>query len=148
MVRIYIPGLTGLSLRVAVTTNGVTWTAGVVDTASRAVETVHEVIPASKIKRVCYMGTGTRVPADEGRAVVILLAAIGGVSSKELWELARIGTEPEEPPLPKRPRGRPRKHPLPSPDSEELPEIPVGLVPSAAVARGRLVLVSDADSPL
>ena len=77
VVRIYISGL-GLSLRVAVTTNGQSWTAGVVDTARRTVETAHDVIPASKIKRVCYMGIGTSFPPDEMRAVVILCLRLRG----------------------------------------------------------------------
>ena len=69
-------------MRVAVTTNGHSWTAGIVDTASRAVETADAVIPASKIKRVCYMGTGTWLPPDEMRAAVLVLSAIAGLDSR------------------------------------------------------------------
>jgi len=72
------------------------------------------------------------------------------MSHKKLWELARIGTDPEEPPLPKRPRGRPRKHLL-GPTGEpsaEWEEILVGIEPSRAVVRGRLCLEEDTEPVL
>ena len=123
MVRVYIPGLTGLSLRVTVTTNGQSWTAGVVDTLSRAVATDHGVIPASKIKRVRYIGIGTRFSADEVRAAVILLAAIGGMEGRELMELAQdsIGLVDPFPAIAKHLPGKPR--------IREQKEIPSGLHP-------------------
>ena len=120
MMRVHIPGLTGLALRVAVTTNGQSWTAGVVDTMSRAVATAHEVIPASKIKRVCYMGTGTWLPADEVRAAVILLAAIGGMEGRELMELAQDSIGLVDPPVAA--KHLPGKHRI-----REQKEIPSGL---------------------
>jgi hypothetical protein len=124
VVRVHIPGLSGLSLWVAVTTNGQSWSAGVVDTATRAVATHHEVIPSSKIKRVCYMGTGTWLPPDEIRAAVILLSAITGLNNRGLWELAHEGTGLD----PRRHlRGRSRK-PISVTDSKQ-EEILNGLTP-------------------
>ena len=144
MVNIYVPGLCGLSLRVAATTNGAAWHAGIVNTESRGVELASgEMIPASAIRRLCYRGEGTRIPFQEARSVILLLSMIGGMPHHQLLELAWEGMKPKDPPAPKRPPGRPHKHPLPAVGSCR--EIPVGLTPSGVLPNGRLVLEDDPD---
>ncbi len=147
MVNIYVPGLCGLSLSVAATTNGATWHGGIVKTETRAVELAGgEVIPASAIRRLCYQGEGTRIPFQEARSVILLLSMIGGVPHRQLLEMAWEGIKPKDPPAPKRPPGRPRKQPLPEIDPWR--EIPVGLMPSRVLPNGRLVLEDDSDTAL
>jgi hypothetical protein len=104
VVNIYVPGLCGLSLRVAATTNGATWHAGIVNTESRGVELASgEMIPASAIRRLCYRGEGTRIPFQEARSIILLLSMIGGMPHHQLLELAWEGMKPKDPPAPKRP---------------------------------------------
>lgn len=135
MIRVRVPGI-GLDLTVIATTNGSCFHRGVVRTASRDVEIASgELIPAHAIKQIRYSGPGCWVDPGEARAVVLLLAAIGGMGHKELLAMAKIGMEPEVLPLPKRPRGRPRKHSVP--DTEPWEEQPAGLLPAAALHRGR-----------
>jgi hypothetical protein len=134
MVRVHVPGLCGLALRVTATTNGVVWHHGVLDTATRSVETIDgAVIPRSQVLRLRHDGGGTWISPLEAREVVLLLSMIGGMPHHQLLKLAWEGMKPEDRPVPRHPRGRPRKHPLLGAGPQK--EIPVGLNPVAAVPK-------------
>jgi hypothetical protein len=105
VIRIRVPGV-GFGLAIQVTTNGITQHRGVVDLGTQSIETVAgEVIPRAQVLRVCHNGSGVWVNPDEARAVVLLLSMIAGVPHRQLLEMAKAGTEPEEPQAPKRPQG-------------------------------------------
>lgn len=71
MVRVYVPGLCGMSLRVRATTNSTTWHVGSVNLETHAVETVKgEVIPRSAVRRLRYEGIGTWIHPREAREIV------------------------------------------------------------------------------
>jgi hypothetical protein len=145
--RVYVPGLTGFSLQVRATTNSTTWHAGFVNLQTQAVETLEgEIIPRSAVRWLRYEGPGTWIPPLEAREVILLLAMIGGMPYHQLLELAWEGMKPEDPPVPRRPRGRPRKYPQPVADSWS--EVPVGLAPLGVLPNGRLVLEDDSDIAL
>ena len=96
MVRVYVPGLSELALRVAVTTNACVWHRGIVNLDTQNIETEEgEVISRAQVRWVRHNGTGTWVNPGEARAVVLLLSMIGGVSHARLLEMAKYGTEPE-----------------------------------------------------
>ena len=136
MVRVHVPGLSGLTLRVSVTTNGACWHQGIVDTTSRSIELGKgEVIPASQVRRLRHMGAGTWVDPLEGRAILLLLAAIGGMDPTQLhalaWESAGLAG-------PWSLRGRPLQP----------REVAAGLAPSSVLPNGRLILEEDPDALL
>jgi hypothetical protein len=119
----------------------------VVDTATYNVETTDgEVIPRSQVLRLRHDGTGTWIDPVEAREVVLLLSMIGGMPRRQLLGLAWAGMKPEDPPVPRHPRGRPRKHPLPAADPWN--EVPVGLAPQGVLPNGRLVHENDPDAVL
>lgn len=103
MVRIYVPGLCGVSLRVRATTNSTTWHVGSVNLETQAVETAGgEVISRSAVRWLPYAGAGTWIPPLEAREIVLLLSMIGGMPQHQLLELAWEGMKPKDPPVPKR----------------------------------------------
>src|SRR5262245_13968345 len=126
MLRVHVPGLCGLSLRVCATTNGASWHSGVVNLSSHAIETADgTIIPRSQVHRLRHDGVGTWIDPLEAREVVLLLSMIGGMPHRQLLAMVPERVEPQEPPAPKRPRGRPCKHPQP----DDPWEIPSGLAP-------------------
>jgi hypothetical protein len=92
-IRIRVPGI-GLGLRVAVRTNNVVWHHGVVDLSTQSIETIGgEMISRPQVLRVRYNGTGTWLPPEEARAVVLLLSMIAGAPPRRLHEMAQVGVD-------------------------------------------------------
>jgi hypothetical protein len=59
VVRVYVPGVSGLALQVIATTNGAVWHHGTVNLGTQSIATVQgEVIPRTQVLRVCHNGTG------------------------------------------------------------------------------------------
>lgn len=90
----------GFQLRVLVKVKGQEkWLPGICDTTSCDVQTGVGTFKASQVRAIRHAptnGEGTRVPLDEIRSSILLLAICAGMPRDALAKLAKIGTEPKD----------------------------------------------------